>query len=190
MTPIDQLREKYKPREDERFFRELWEKDEYQSVLSRPLHTVLDIGALAGEFAAYIYDKADVIYALEPFPPHFQELEDNVREFGLTKIKPFQLALFNYTGTAKFSTKKDRGGNCITDEAGMQQIEVPVTTLAQFMKDNCIEHVDVIKIDVENNEVEIFGSHDFKDVAYKIDCIIGEHLDGCIDRLKEFGFCS
>ena len=49
---------------------------------------------------------------------------------------------------------------------------------------------DILKIDVENNEDEIFKAPDFKDVAGKIDFIIGEHLKNLQGLFENYGFTA
>ena len=51
---------------------------------------------------------------------------------------------------------------------------VKCKTLDTVFKENKIEHIDVLKIDVEGTEHMIFGEKSFGNVAPKIDLIIGE----------------
>lgn len=62
-------------------------------------------------------------------------------------------------------------------------------TLEDFFKQNNIDHVDILKIDAESAEYEIFKDT-FKNIADKIDCIIGEdHIGGALEPiLKGYGF--
>lgn len=185
---IQKLLEKYKDIPEERFFKELFEKNEYESVLDRKADIVVDVGACAGEFSAYIYDKAKTIYAIEPYSKAYKELENNIKEFGLTKIKPFRVALSDYVGTGELANDVARGANTMVDIHGETE-KVPVTTLATFMKEQAIDHIDILKIDIEGAEFLVFGSEDFKDVASKIRFIIGEHMYGLPgETLKGLGF--
>lgn len=183
MADIQGLRDLYAANPKERFFKELFEKEEYKPVLERNCQVVLDIGALAGEFDAYIYDKAGIIYAIEPNPPYFEELNSNVHEFGLTKVIPCQLAIAGHDGEILFSSGGARGGNRITDAEGEDVITVPCLTLASFMKKYHITHVNVLKIDIENGEDTVFRAPDFLEVINKIDYIIGEHINSEIEKI-------
>lgn len=182
---VTDLLEKYEKIEGERFFAELFGNNEYEEVTKVKANIILDIGACAGEFSAYIYDKAKTIYALEPYSEHFKELEENIKEFELTKIKPFRLALSNKNETGKLLIGV-RGGHKLGD--GEETEEVPIKTLATFMEENNIEHVDVLKIDIEGGEDAVFQSDDFYKVADKIAIITGEHLQGVKDHLIKLGF--
>ena len=182
MNNIDKLLEKYKNIEGERFFAELFNRNEYKAT--REIYdVVLDIGACAGEFAAYIYDISKTIYAIEPHSGHYKELEDNIKEFELSKIKPYKLALSNQNGLGRLSL-----GGRGSHRLGIDGEETETKTLATFMKENNINHVDLLKIDIEGGENSVFNSDDFKEVVDKIDFIIGEHLSGLVEKLQNYGF--
>jgi len=188
MANIQGLLDKYKNKPDERFFAELFQGEEYKPLLERKLDVVLDIGALAGEFSAYVYEKAGIIHCIEPYDPYYNELASNIKEFNLTKMIPYNLAILNYSGECHISTEDVRGGNRVTEnKEGSQPSKCE--TIASFMMKNSIDHVDVLKIDIENMEAHVFSSPDFKDVVGKIDCIVGEHLtDGAGVILEGYGF--
>lgn len=188
MSKIQALRDKYEKIDDERFFKEVFVDEEYKSALDIKADVVVDVGALAGEFCAYIYPKAKVIYAIEPFPDHYKELVENIQEFNLTKIKPFNIALSDTNDFQSLKTNKARGGHNLSP--GEDENLVQTKTLAVFMQEQNIKHIDILKIDIEGGEQYVFGSEDFADVADKISFIIGEHLEGQRDRLKSFGFTS
>ena len=187
MANIAGLLEKYKTIEGERFFQELFEAKEYEPLLERKADVVLDVGACAGEFAAYIYDKAGKIYCFEPFSKHYEELEENVKEFELDKIRPYRLAIGDIKGLARLTTNDFRGGNKLTEAIENTEL-VPVTTLKQFLLNNNIDHVDILKIDIEGGEYKVFTAKEFAEVAPKIDVIIGEHLNNVNDVLTSLGY--
>lgn len=184
MVKLDEYKEKYK---DERFYNDIFVTEEYKCVRSdnRDTETIIDVGALAGEFGFYVYDQARTIYAIEPVESYYQELTQNIKEFGFEKVKPFNLALSKNGGPRTVTIDPTRGGNRLTDGEGQP---VESRTLAQFIKDNGIEHVDIIKIDIEDGEIEVFNAPDFKDVADRIDKIVGEHLGNVHDILELHGF--
>ena len=179
---MKKLLEKYQNIEGERFFKDVFEEGDYREVKGLKADVVVDVGALAGEFSAYIYDQAQIIYALEPYPSYYKELTENIEEFNLNKIKPFNLALSNYNGEGFIQNEGSRGASVLKEEGE----KVKVKTLAKFMKDQEIDHIDILKIDIEGGEVEVFGSEDISEVIGKIDYIIGEHLDPTI--LRKLGF--
>lgn len=190
MADIEGLLEKYKKIPGERFFQEIFIDEEYKAVKNEKANVIIDVGALAGEFCAYMHEEAEVIYAIEPNSEHYKELEENTSAFGLTKVKPFHLALSNYNGQGDLVIAV-RGGHVLINNSQSTKTErVEVKTLATFMKEQGIDRVDILKIDVENAEQEIFTAPDFETVAKNIACIIGEHLGPVDEHLKNLGFIA
>lgn len=183
MSDIQGLLNKYKGIPDERFFGEVFSLEEYKSVKGVKADVVIDIGALAGEFCAYVYDKANVIYAIEPYDPHYEELVNNIDQFGLDKIKPFNIAISD-TNEMGYLDIRTRGGHSLGNSG--QPIER--MTLATFIINNKINHIDVLKIDVEGEENKIFASKDFLTVQDRISFIIGEHLEANKSFFTSLGF--
>ena len=176
---------KYK---DDRFFNEVFEREIYSPVLERGDNlTVIDLGAFHGEFDFYIYDKAKIIYAIEPQQEAYRQLVENC--IDLPKISTHRLIISNLDGY-KYINGGDGGGATTTDEGIESETKKKVEsqTLATFMKNNGIEQVDILKIDVESHEPYIFASPDFKEVAHKVKFIIGEHGSGLREILEPLGF--
>ena len=189
MANIKGLLDKYSKIENERFFREVTINGEYEPSINKKADIVVDVGACAGDFGAYIYEKAGIIYSLEPYSGHYKELEQNVKEFELTKIKPYKLALSNYNGEGTLTIGGRGGSRLVLGEGSDKTEKVQVKTLAAFMKDEGIDHIDLLKIDIERGEDEVFTALDFKNVADKISFIIGEHAGNIVsDALRLNGF--
>lgn len=182
MSNIDDLLKKYLYIPDERFFNDIFTREEYNDVKGRKSDIVIDIGATAGEFSAYVYKQSKTIYAIEPYKKYFDELTENIQAFHLDKIKPFNIALLDRNGTGSMS-EDCRGGNKL--EEGN---DVRVMTLASFMKEQSIDNVDILKIDIEGMDNKVFESEDFQTVGDKISYIIGEHIAGIEELLKPYGF--
>ena len=183
MPNFKDYKEKYV---EDRFFQEVFLDEDYKSA--KEYLIVVDIGALAGEFSFYMHEGAKVIYAIEPFSESYKELIENIKEFGFDKVKPFKLALSDYNGEGHM-VPAGRGGNVLLKESGTPKTEkVKVKTLATFMRDEGIEHVNILKIDIEDGEKEVFYSEDFKNVSGKIDFIIGEHLEKLQSLFESYGF--
>lgn len=189
MSNIQGLLSKYRNIPDERFFKDIFLGNEYFPVLQAKADVVVDIGACAGEFSAYIYDHAGIIYALEPYSEHYQELEENIREFGLTKIKPYRLAISDNNGEQALKVI-NRGAHSLSfvRDGKETTTQVPTKTLATFMTDEGIDYIDILKIDIESGEDTVFRAHDFVSIKDKIAMIIGEHLGRLADHLDSLGF--
>ncbi len=182
---LEEIRTKYK---DDRFFKEVFETKIYDPVEFTRNKVIVDVGALAGEFSLWMKDNAERIYAIEPDPEQYNELEENVQSFK--SIKAFNFALSDHQGVETLFPSHDRRGGYSIIDNDVAGKEVPCMTLAHFMKVNNIAEIDVLKIDIENGEDKVFNAPDFKEVASKIKVIIGEHLDGVGPMLEGLGFTA
>ena len=194
MNPADEnwlleIRNRY---QNDRFLYEVFERQVYKEALKyngNRINTVLDIGARYGEFSFYMYPISSQIYAVEPEVRNFGELKFNIELHKLNKIKYFDFALSNTNATAPLRITGDTGGHSLVDEQPHDFIIVPTKTLKTFMEEQKIEHIDVLKIDIEGGEKRVFMDEEFREIAPKIDFIIGEHAGGGVsDRLVETGF--
>jgi len=171
--------------EGTRFIVNTFKNEEYGA--SRPQLTVIDLGAWQGDYSFYCLPFAKEIYAVEPDPVPYKVLEKTISKYELEQIiRPFRIAIGGSNGRRQMHFSHF-GGSAFSD--GEEDVEC--LTLASFIKNNRVEHVDILKIDVENAEYEIFGASDFKDVAGQIDYIIGEVHGGqqpIADNLEKFGF--
>lgn len=179
---MNKLREKYK---DDRFWEEIWDLGEYAQAkeLEGDNLTIIDIGCLSGEFGWWMYDRAKIIYAIEPHLPSYNELINNVTEYDKDfKFRCFNQALSDYNGEGKL-TIKGRGGHALSLE-GSDFETVKVQTLESFMNNHGIDKVDIIKFDVEGAEDRIFSG--FDSIASRIRFLIGEvHDDPRLDFLTK-----
>lgn len=172
-----------------RFIDELINREEYREAL--PKLTILDIGAYAGEFAFYSLVVADKIYCFEPDPKPFAKLEERVNKYDLDKIKIYNMAVSDSSGTKVFHASGGGGSRILDSKAGYPEeevIEVPTISLAEFIAKEDIKHIDILKIDIEGGEDTVFRSDDFKTIVDRIDLIIGEHLGSVADLLQSYGF--
>ncbi len=169
------------------YYREIFRNEVYQAARER--NVVIDLGAAYGLFSLYVYDQAKVIYAIEPASSVFNTLESNIERYKLTKIKPFKLAIAGSKGKRTLVGGSGPSKNySLFFKKGNRKEIVPTMTLASFMKKNKIKRVDILKIDVEGAEEEIFAAKDFPKVASKIHFIIGEtHFDNWKDQNSNWG---
>src|SRR3990172_2954858 len=173
MTKLLQLY-KYLSERKERFLDETFEDEIYSPV--KPQFTIIDGGAYQGEFGFYCLPFAKTIYAFEPDPRPFNVMEGMVKKFELGGvIKTSNKALAGSIGKRFFHNSGYGGSTFFADSN--DSIEVDTTTLATVIKENKLEVVDILKVDMENAEGEVFRASDFPEVADRIKLIIGEHLN-------------
>lgn len=129
--------------------------------------TIVDAGANVGLFsvwAARERPKARIV-SLEPFPATFRHLEKNIHHNGLQeRIRPLQYALAGTTGPRLIYSSGDSPNNGLVlrgmeDSAdNTNAIEVPCISLADFLRAERLETVDLLKMDIEGSEWEVILS--------------------------------
>jgi FkbM family methyltransferase len=139
---------------------------------------IVDAGAYIGDSAFYFYPYAKKIYAIEPGKEAFEILNANIKVNKIEdKVETFNFALANTNGKRhlyRTSADTEVGVTLIPFTADKGGFEVDCQTIEKFFEDNKIEHVDLLKMDIEGAEYEIFESEGFGKVADKIDKIIIE----------------
>ena len=163
------------------------------------------------------------VYAFEPIPPIFEALHRNVTLYGLntylfqcglsneTKEAKFTFhPHFSAMSSAYADEKEDEDASKVTlynqDEALAQHANellhnrfIPkiftcqLRTLSDIMYENAIEHIDLLKVDVEKSELDVLKGIQEEDWA-KIKQIVVEvydrdgRLDQIVELLKRHGY--
>jgi FkbM family methyltransferase len=120
---------------------------------------VFDIGTNMGynilPISKIIGDKG-YVYGFEPLPLNYSKCLTNIALNSLTNCKVYPIALSNYDGKAKLtSPRRDNLGTCFVDNKASDGVEIKVKTLDNFLLDDPIPHIDLIKIDVEGHELHV-----------------------------------
>jgi FkbM family methyltransferase len=137
---------------------------------------VLDVGAYTGETAEWFASlfPIAVIWAIEPFPDSFQELELRTNP----RVRPFQFAATEFNGTAELyvnaithtnslysinpasrdsvdvSRRRDSKGGQLLDFTS-NRIEISAKNLDTFAREHGIQKVDLLKVDVQGAELDV-----------------------------------
>ncbi len=132
-------------------------------ILVRPGSVIYDVGANVGFItliAARFAGSAGRVFAFEPLPDNFRQLERNARINGFEHVRAKNIALANSDGPGLFRiSKSPTWGKLATvpgevaDEIG--QIEVPVVRLDSLVQGEKLPWPNLIKIDVEGAEAEV-----------------------------------
>ncbi|MBN1251709.1 MAG: FkbM family methyltransferase [Bacteroidales bacterium] len=145
-----------------------WEQKERMvwMKLSRFADNILDIGSNTGVYSliSKVSNKKSNVIAFEPQPNIFNILTKNI-QINKMNIKCINKALSNFNGTAQFYNYGDKTFEDNSTTAGslnkewrpenQHSIEVDVITLSNFIEENNIKNIDLIKMDVETNEYEV-----------------------------------
>ena len=119
---------------------------------------IIDIGAYTGVYsieAAIINDKC-IVNSFEPNPKIFQNLQKNIDANKLEKrVKISQSALGKINGTSKLYLPSNNNSTSIatTKIKSLKYFKVPMSSLDHLYSSN---YIDLIKIDVEGYESEVF----------------------------------
>ena len=122
--------------------------------LVRPGMTVVDVGANQGLYTLFLADLArpGKVFAFEPHPMLYKQLEANVRENRLATVECYQTALSNSSGTLTLQPGHLNLGDNYIIPAGANTsdgVEVPAATLDELFEGI---KIDFLKIDVQGWE--------------------------------------
>lgn len=130
--------------------------------LLRPGMTFVDAGAHCGQYtlvAASAVGRDGRVHSFEPDPQTFALLAANVRENRATNVSLNQLALAEQDGRATLflGDAHNVGANSLAPaiEYSGRQIEIKCARLDGYLSGAGVEHVDLMKIDVEGAEIKL-----------------------------------
>ena len=137
--------------------------------LLQPGMTVLDVGANHGLFsleAAHFVGPSGRIHAFEPAPATRRLLQDNLAANGLHDlVRVFPHALGSVPGVARLRVHHELSGlNTLAPEditwnharlAADEVVEVPVGRLDDHAREQGLDAIDFLKIDVEGYELSV-----------------------------------
>lgn len=138
--------------------------------------SVLDLGANIGLFTFYASKLAKKVYSVEPASKHFECLL-NMINFNnlLEKVTPIQKAVSSKNGKAKLFLSSNVTAHSLLETMDQGETEeVEIITLDKLFKDYEIEHIGMMKLDIEGEEMKLIASDGFDKVKDKIDVIVGE----------------
>jgi FkbM family methyltransferase len=140
----------------------------------RPGMTGVDAGAHIGLYTllfARLVGPAGHVYAFEPAPANRRRLEENIALNHVDNVVVEEAALFSETGRVVLNLFPDQlgawhslGRPLMTDPerpyatvTPSSSLEVPCTTLDDYATKHQIERIDLLKVDVEGAEADVFA---------------------------------
>lgn len=166
------------PSSDVGAFKQIFIQQEYDFEVSRTPRTIIDAGANIGLASIYFSNRfpAARIIAIEPEESNFEVLQRNVLPYG--NITAIRAALWHENrkidlvdpvmGHWGFMTQSGDG----EESFGTMVHPVQGMTIDRIMEDQGIEHIDILKIDIEGAEREVF--QDTSPWLDKVDALVVE----------------
>lgn len=155
--------------------------------MNRNLRTVFDIGANVGDVSSlmlYYFPQATV-FSFEPCTSTYAALTANIRKTGYAdRSRTFKLGFFDEEKQGDLHITSFHGANSmlgLSDEfrrmnphiTEVESERIDLVRLDDFVREQGIEHIDLVKIDVEGVEQQILkgGAETFRS---KVDSVIME----------------
>lgn len=192
-----------RPDADESVVAEVFKWQEYKSaeeIIRSSRAPILDVGAHIGIFSLYAkaVNPQARIFALEPEQSNFTLLKKNVASNSLGDVKLYRVALAGFAGERKLQIEPDSINHHLVGDAeekeGARCEVVAAVSFGEFLSENAIPAVGLLKMDIEGGEYEIFESLSAADFARVENVILeyhdhhGHHHREIEMRLRENGF--
>ena len=117
----------------------------------------IDVGANIGIYSLSLYKDAKKIFAFEPEKENYVRLGNNIKINDISNVQAYRIAIFSKSkrNSPLFISEKDRGWHSlrIRYNGGRQLIDT--VTLDEFVPENKIINLGLIKIDVEGAELDV-----------------------------------
>ena len=186
-------------------------RDQKKLIGNGPV-TIFDVGAHNGQTSITylnLFNEPE-IYAFEPSPASFELLKTSVANYPGVKV--FNTALGNITGEVPFYVNRSSETNSLlaTHSEGsnywddnvldtIDTIKINATTVDEFVKNNGVEKIDILKIDTQGTEYQVIEGASRSIKQNKIKIIYLEiitmptyqnqkHFDEILSLLRDKGF--
>jgi FkbM family methyltransferase len=170
---------------DTMVFGNVFMDEEYSLGLPSSADTIVDAGAYVGLtpiFYAKTFPKAR-IFAIEAQRSNFELMLKNVRPYA--NIIPIHAALWSSEGYVSIGDPLPGAFGDWGFRVSSRPGEVRAITIKSLMRDFGIDHIDLLKIDIEGAEREVFRACDWQD---RLDSIVIELHDrfepGCSEAVN------
>lgn len=126
--------------------------------------TFIDIGANIGRItiiALSLVGKSGQVHAFEPIPKYYQLMEDIAADNHEYRLENNHCALGESCGTTTMAVSRTNIGlnsllsDLLEEDDIQQKVEVPVIRLDDYIRDNNLNQIALIKIDTEGYEFPV-----------------------------------
>jgi len=159
---------------DRRTFDKIFVNGEYDIPLPRTPLLIIDAGANVGYasvFFANRYPQAQIL-AIEPDAENFRLLQHNTRAYP--NIRCMQCGIWSRNTYLRIENPQDEPWAFRVAETDVAAGSIAAVTLERLMRQAGASRIDVLKMDVEGAEREIFAAADARLWLEKTDTLIAE----------------
>lgn len=158
----------------------------------KPDWVVMDVGAWIGMWTIWAAPYVKKVYAMEPVPELTETLSRNVKLNRLTNVELSESALFSKTGIMEMDVTGKPAGSTLVDAwrhgsqwlyEGGRKAWVKTYRWDDWISRNDVEKVNLLKIDVEGAELEVFSG--MNEVLPERMAVAVYHLDAPLPELVE-----
>lgn len=151
-------------------FNEIYLRQEYGWNFSSPPRVIVDAGAYTGLSTSFFASRFPdaIIIAVEPDQENFELLVQNTKRY--TNVHPIRAALWSESGNVSLVDPGDgawglrllESDDSSAATAGHNSAfgSVRAITVTDIIRDYDLEKIDLLKVDVEGSEREIFANPD------------------------------
>jgi FkbM family methyltransferase len=158
-------------------FYQVYLDNEYNLVFSQPPKVIIDGGANVGLFALQMKNRFPdaKIICIEPDPENFQLLQKNTEAYD--GISCENSGIWNKDTKLKVYDKYGGGKWGMTVEENLTEGNINAVSIDSLFAKYNLEHVDVLKLDIETSEKQVF-SEGYESWLPKVKTVVIELHDG------------
>ena len=176
----------------------------YAALEERALRAdvILDVGGGGGAISTWFSRWAERVIVFEPSPVNRELIRTHHKIRDVRNAEIVGCAMGDEPGEATLHLKREPGHNSLGDIGASETVDrvrVPVRTLDGFAAERGIDHIGLIKIDVEGYEPDVIRGADRLLREQRVDLVLFEFspdfyrqrgIDPCapVDALEERGY--
>jgi FkbM family methyltransferase len=172
------------------FFHDVYDKyHEYKQG-----EIVVDAGAHYGTFTLKAAAQGCMVHSFEPHPANFKSLMENIQRNKCANVICHGYALGSKEGIYKLWLHSLSGSHSLKFKEEDKWIPVQMTTLDSIMKEEGVDHIALLKIDIEGTELELLqGAESILEKTQDVSIAAYHFPDEAeiiADMLKKAGFMT